>query len=439
MDRVEYIKSAPGGMVNAPPSKSYLHRAIIASALSDGVSTIHGAKTASDINASLSFVRGIGKESSYDSSSHALTISGRIDPEKMTVDCAGSATTLRMLLPIAAALGKGAVFKADDILSHRPLGIYFDLLPEHGIVFSDNSFPLEISGKLTGGRYSLRGDISSQFISGLLFALPLIDDDSEIILTTPLQSAGYVDMTLNVLAEFGIEIDRTPDGFYVRGGQKYSPADYYVEGDWSQAAFFLSMGAVSENQIAVKGLDVQSLQRDHTCVDILRKMGAECESFKDIIKISNPNYHKRYCGLKAVDIDASDIPDIIPPLAVICSVAEGDSRIYNASRLRLKESDRLSSLCDGINAIGGNAEVVDDELIIHGTENLNGGEVDGRNDHRIVMAFAAASLVTRGTVTVSDCYSIKKSYPEFFRDYKKIGGRFNVFSVGKQHKNISLW
>ena len=333
-----------------------------------------------------------------------------------------SGSTLRFFLPIFAALGVSARFSGRGRLPDRPLGVYADCLPSHGagLQFSPDggSLPLSLSGRLTGGTYLLPGDVSSQFISGLLLALPLCEEDSDLRLSTPLESADYVHMTLQALSLAGIEIQPLPDGWRIPGGQRYRPFQTAVEGDWSQAAFLLAAGALG-GEVQIGGLQLDSNQGDRAVLAILRRMGAD-------IQISQEIVHCRRTPLHGVEIDATQIPDLVPILAVAAAVAEGETHITGAARLRLKESDRLAATADGLSRLGAQVEERPDGLILRGRTRLRGGRVSGYQDHRIVMSMAVAALMCEEPVEITSAESVQKSWPSFFADYQRIGGDVHV-------------
>lgn len=415
------------GEVNIPPSKSDVHRAIICAALSRGISRIAPVALSQDIRATISCVQALGAECSIEND--VLTVNGENigKTDSAILDCGESGSTLRFFIPIAAALGINATFTGKGRLPQRPIGIYLDTLPRFGVTCkTEGGLPLEISGKLRGGRYEIAGNISSQFITGLLLALPLLKEDSEIVLTTPLESAGYIDMTLSVMERFGVHTQKTDCGWKIAGGQSYKPQNYSTEGDWSQAAFFLCAGAIGGN-VLVKGARAASVQGDKAVAQVLSDFGA------DITQEDNDTRAEKNL-LSAIEIDASQIPDLVPVLAVTAALCSGRTVIKNAGRLRIKESDRLSATANAINKIGGQVKETEDGLIIDGVERFYGSKdgdfVDGCNDHRIVMAMAVAATGSENPITVSDAMSINKSYPDFFRDYNMLGGKANVGSMG---------
>ncbi len=415
MSNVTIKPSILKGTVQVPPSKSDVHRAIICAALAKGVSTVSPVAFSEDISATIDCIKALGAQVCVDGDKVTVDSRNIFNTEKADMQCRESGSTVRFFIPVAAAGGVNGVFNGKGRLPQRPLGVYTDLLPKHGVsVKTEGGLPFEVSGQLTSGRYDVPGDISSQFITGLLFALPLLDGDSVIHLTSPLQSKGYIDMTLSVQKQFGVVIETDGDDYIVKGNQSYKPCDYVTEGDWSQAAFFLVGGAIG-GDVTVKGVKRDSYQGDKEIAELIKRFGAEV--YQDDYSVSC-----KAKALKAIDIDASQIPDLVPVLTVCAAFAEGKTRIYNAQRVRLKESDRLSAISDCLNRCGAKVEQTDDGLLIEGGKALKGSFVEGCNDHRIVMSMAIAALGCDGEVTVSDRESITKSYTEFFDDYNSIGG-----------------
>ncbi len=400
MKNVKIENSVLNGSVVIPPSKSAAHRALLCSFLAGG-------GTVSPIICS------------KDMQAMQQAISALENDEKI-VDCIESGNTLRFVIPVAAALGKSVTFIGSGRLPERPLETFLELLPKHNIKCTSNGkLPLSIEGQLAPGRYEIAGNISSQYISGLLFALPLLDGDSEIVLTTKLESKPYVDLTIKVMQDFGVEIKETENGYFVKGNQQYIIRDYLVESDWSQAAFFLVGGAVG-NEVVLKGLDMNSVQGDKAIVDVLKEFGADIEIKEDEI-IS------RKAELKGIKIDVSDIPDTVPALAVAAAYAKGKTEIVGGERLRFKESDRIESVVSNLKRLGADVSETADGMIINGGKALKGAELLGYNDHRIVMAFSIAALFADGETVITEADSIAKTYPSFFEDYNRIGGQANVF------------
>ena len=419
MPNVKYLPYTPSGTVTAPPSKSDVHRAIICAALSGGVCTITPVALSNDIKATIGCVEALGAKTSIEKD--VLTVDGTdiFKNKTATLDCIESGSTLRFLIPVAAAGGIDAEFIGSGSLVTRPIGLYNDILPDKGVTLdNDNGLPLKISGKLKAGVFKVPGNISSQFISGLLFALPLLRGDSDIILTSPIQSAGYINMTIRTMEKFGIEVDVTDKGWHVRGSQRYIPSDYKTDGDWSQAAFYLVSGAIN-GEITVNNLNTDSKQGDRRIAELLREFGANVIQEADSATVKKSK-------LSAIEINASQIPDLVPALAVCAAFAEGITKITNAERLRIKESDRLKSTAALINSLGGNAAELPDGLEITGSKSLIGGTAKGFNDHRIVMSAAVCAAGSQNPIICTDALSVNKSYPGFFSDYNSVGGKSEI-------------
>jgi len=341
-------------------------------------------------------------------------------PDAPVLDCGESGSTLRFLLPVAAALGANAQIVGHGRLPQRPNAPLVEALRSHGTAIDSDLLPMCLSGKPSGGLWTLPGNVSSQYITGLLFALPLLDGDSEIRLTTRLESAAYVDMTLEALGRFGIAVQPTGEGWRVPGGQRYrSPGEVGVEGDWSAAAFWLAANAMG-GDIALKGLNPQSAQGDRAAAALL---GQASDG-----RISDAPASNGQQG--AFVIDASGVPDLVPALAVAAACRPGRTVITGAARLRLKESDRLATVAALLTALGHRAQVTEDGLIIEGGAPAPCAEgirtVEGANDHRIVMAAAVAAAYADAPVRITDAGAVEKSYPDFFRDFRALGGRAHV-------------
>ncbi len=434
---VIYGNSFTGGDVTVPPSKSAAHRALLCAALSKGKCTINHIDSSKDMEAALGAIRALGAQASYDREKHAvfLDASGLGSVCGGEIGCLESGNTLRFVVPIAAALGGSWRLTGSGRLPQRPMGVYRELLPCHGVEYrteGKDELPLKLSGKLKPGTFSLPGDISSQFITGLLLALPLLPGDSEIVLTSALESEGYVNLTLFVLRDFGIEIEKTARGWRVPGKQTYQVRDYTVEGDWSQAAFFLSMAALDPagSKVRLHGLDPDSTQGDKACVERFQEFGLKSAWENGVLTLWNPAATEPFGGLLGHEIDVSQIPDMLPALSVCAALSKGQTLFYNAERLRLKESDRLSAMEDAINRLGGKALAGKDSLTVTGVPLLSGGTAEGRNDHRVVMALAAGALRSREPVSVTEEWSIRKTYPGFFEDFRKLGGTAHVVELG---------
>ncbi len=419
---VKITPSRLEGTVEAISSKSDAHRILIAAALSDKKTVIHCNSDSEDIKATVGCLEALGAKITRDGDVITVIPVGN-SGKKAVLDCRESGSTLRFLLPVAAALEKDAVITGSGRLPSRPIVPLRNEMEKKGVTFTPPwQFPIEISGGLQSGEYTLKGNVSSQFVTGLLFALPLLDGDSSIRLLPPVESRSYINMTVNTLAKFGITVTEKDDTYYIKGSQKYiSPEEIFVEGDWSNAAFFLCAGAIN-GDVTVTGLDFNSLQGDKKIVDILKQMGADVGTDGDGVRVKSAELH-------GVQIDASDIPDLVPVLSVTAANAKsGVTVVTNAERLRLKESDRLQAICESLTRLGNVNAQTDDGLVIWCDEKISGGEVSSYSDHRMVMSAAVAALGSSGEITVRGAQAVSKSYPNFFEDYKMLGGKADVIN-----------
>ena len=409
------------GALPSPVSKSAAHRVLILAALSGGECAVRFDGTNDDIDATLGCLAALGAvfERTCEGVAFQRAAFPAPSPE---LDCGESGSTLRFLLPVAAALGGGA-FRGRGRLPERPLDDLLDVLSAHGAVFTGRRLPFKVSGPLRGGEFSLPGHVSSQYLTGLLLASPLMEEDTVIRLTSPLQSAAYVDMTLEALRLFGVRAGKGPSLYRVPGGQRLRPSrgPLCVEGDWSGAAFPLALGALG-GDVSVRGLSKESLQGDRAMAGLLSDMGASVRWEGDVLRV-------RGGDLTALDADVSAIPDLVPPLAAVLMHARGVSRLYNAGRLRLKESDRLETVRSMVVSLGGCARIEDDSLVITGKPHCPGGTVSGAGDHRIVMAAAVAAAACDGPSRITDPEAVRKSYPAFPSHYQTLGGIWNVLNV----------
>ena len=398
--------------INIPPSKSVYHRALICAALSGDTVNITPCCESDDILATVNCLRSIGVNIKQTDDGYIVS-KGTIK-RNATLDCCECGSTLRFMLPLCAALGINAHFIGKEGLSKRPISPLDKILKENGVCITQTnpslSLPVNISGKLNGSNYEVPGNISSQYITGMLFAMSVIEKDSILSITEEIQSAPYIDITVKMLNEFGFQIDKLSDREYHISGKKASaPSIYNVEGDFSNGAFWLCAGAIAEKGRALKckGFDFTSSQGDKKIVEILSDFGA------DII-IGDNNTTVISNKLSALEIDVSHIPDLVPVLAVVASVATGRTVFKNIERLRIKESDRVQSTVTMINSLGGNARADEHNIYINGVDKLTGGIVNSYNDHRIAMSAAIASTVCDGYVIIKEAQAVKKSYPDFF-------------------------
>ncbi len=378
------------GAVTPPPSKSMAHRAVLALALSGEADRMpSNLEDSQDIQATKRCV--------------AALLAARGQRGLPLLECGESGSTLRFLLPVALAVAEGGVFTGRGRLMERPQQPYFDLFAEKGIVCRRSAGALSVQGTLPPGEYRLPGNVSSQFVTGLLYALPLLPGASEIRMTSPLESRPYVDMTLEMLAAFGIRVEnRDYETFRVPGGQHYQARDVAIEADWSQAGFWYAANFL-DCRLDIQGLNPRSAQGDMAVADLYWRLARPGEA----------------------EVDVSGIPDLLPPLAVMAAVRSGVTRFVGAARLRMKESDRLTTVCRMLTALGVQAEEGPDRLTVRGGA-LGGGTVDGANDHRIVMAAAVAAAACAAPVTILGAEAVNKSYPRFWEEYQRLGGVVHV-------------
>lgn len=416
---IRITPEALSGSVNdVISSKSQAHRVLICAALSDAPTRIVCNSKSKDIRATARCIEALGASVDFgDGTIDVVPVKNGATAGQL-LDCGESGSTLRFMLPIVGALGVECALTGQGLLASRPLSPLYEQLIENGMTISpQGTFPLKCSGKLSAGRYEIAGNISSQFITGLLMALPLIDGDSEIIITGHLESRPYVDMTLDVLRLFGIKVESNARGFIVPGNQRpHTPGAINIEGDWSNAAFWLTAGALGGNGIKCAPLDLNSAQGDRAIVDVLRRMGANISHTENTVFVAPGN-------LSGVEIDASDIPDLVPIIAVAAGAAHGDTRISGVRRLRLKESDRIVSIMALLKALGVESSADENLLVVHGHGGFTGGNVDSFNDHRIAMAAAIAGSVAQAPVVIRDAQASDKSYPGFFKRFASLGGR----------------
>lgn len=387
------------GVIDAVPSKSYAHRYFLGAMLADGKTEIVMNGISGDVAATIKCIENLGGKVRIHGNRYKVTPIWENFSKNRILDCKESASTLRFLFPIICALGCGGTFIGDGRLRERPIAPL--IAASDGCEISGEALPITVNGKMKGGKIVIPTDISSQYITGLLYALPLLDNDSEIIYAEPPVSAPYIDMTAESLKAFNIYSEKTDNGFKIKGKQIYrSPANLEVEGDWSAAAFWTTANIIG-NAVRVKGLNPDSLQGDKAINKILAEFR---------------------CG--GTTVDCKNIPDLAPCLAVAAAYTETDVRLEGVSRLRLKESNRLNALQNALTALGGSVEQTDNCLIIHGRGGLNGGEIDSFGDHRIVMSMAVAATKATSPVIINGAEAVAKSYPTFFDDFSKTGGKY---------------
>lgn len=398
------------GEIGGITSKSFAHRALICAALAKGESEIQIDDFSQDISATVECLVSMG--ASIKIKDNICQVSPiKTTNKNIKMNCRESGSTLRFLLPVICALGLNATVFGEGRLPERPLSPLKEELLKAGAIISDE-FPLRVKGKINAGDYKIKGDVSSQFVSGLLFALSLLYADSTLTLLPPIESRPYIDITLCVLRDFGANIKEENNRFYIKG-KTMKGRKYVTESDWSNAAFWLCSG------VGVKGLNLNSPQGDKKILEILAQMGANIIKQKGTIKAELSN-------LKGIEIDVRDIPDLVPVLSVLAATAKGETKFINAGRLRLKESDRLESVCEMLKNLGADAKIKEDSLIINGKDSLDGGSVDSFGDHRIVMSAAILATKSKSNIIIKNAHAVEKSYPEFFTHFVELGGNVNV-------------
>lgn len=420
-----------GGYIRIPSSKSLCHRAIICAALAEGTSVIRNVTVSKDIEATLNAMELLGAQAHWNEDTLMITGNGGVSRKEGQTEifCNESGSTLRFLVPIAAALGVEARFTGAGRLPERPLTSYYEIMEERDFAYhreGERHLPLVIEDPWRSGVFRVAGNISSQFITGLLLALPLLQGESVIELTTELESKPYVDLTLDMMERFGVTVrNEQYHRFVIEGSQTYQAQEYTAEGDYSQAAFLLAAASVAgdEQGLYLTGLNSRSRQGDQVIMDLLSRMGAAMEWTTD-----GALHVKRAPLLTNVEMDASQCPDLVPIAAVLGALGRGTMRIVHAERLRLKESDRLKAVAAELAKSGVSIEETEDGLCIEGLLEGHvypGGEADSWNDHRIAMSAAVLALCTEKGIRLSGAGTVEKSWPTFWSDLEHIGGRIH--------------
>ena len=411
------------GNVFAPSSKSYTQRVLIASLLSNGRSVLRNPLFSEDTAATMRAARSLGAEINVSDNEWIVEGSLPLRGNKKPIDCGESGATLRFILPVCALADESSILTFAKSLEKRPILPLLNSLKDLGVKterrkIGSGSEIFVNGGGIKGGKTSIVGNVSSQFISGLLFACPKAFSDTIVNLSSPLESTVYVEMTKDVLENHGISISVSDNykKFEIKSNQKYAPNDSKVPGDFSSAAFLLSSAAITNSKVIVNNLDSETLQGDKAILRILRDMGVNLQIYSDRVEV---NGYKDF--LKPIDIDARDIPDLVPICSVLACYANGISKIHDAHRLRYKESDRLLSLYLELKKMGADISIDEDSLIVNGSKKLHGALIDPHNDHRIAMACAVAALgaIDKTKILESDC--VQKSYPRFFKDLEILG------------------
>ncbi len=409
------VKISPeilNGEIDAISSKSHAHRALICAALSNNESKIYCTDVSDDIIATVNCLNGLGASIVYQNNLFVVKPIN-LSLAKEEIDCGESGSTLRFILPIACAFGLKIRIKMHGRLPNRPLSPLIEQLCKNGCNIEQKDDVLYLDGKLKSGEFTIAGNVSSQFISGLLFAIPLLEGKSKIIVTEKIESFSYIKLTLEVLKEFGVEFNFLDNVFSLKN-KKYIGKDIVVEGDWSNAAFWLCAGAFSQKGVTVNNLRIDSVQGDRKIVEILTGFGAK-------VNIENNSVTVKKGELMGITVDANDIPDLVPIVACVASFATGETVITNASRLRIKESDRIKTVVELVTNLGGKIKETPDGMIIYKSTH-KGGTIKSHNDHRIAMSGAIASCVCKEDVVIENAEAVNKSYPKFFEDFNKLNG-----------------
>lgn len=420
MDKIIHPRPLAGA-VQVPSSKSMTHRELICAALAEGESVVDNVSFSKDIEATIRCMEALGAEFEEAPSAFpgrdAYLVRGGVGKagEEVLLDCGESGSTLRFLIPVGLYAEAEAIYMGHGRLGERPLTPYHTLFDTHGVTWHGKGLPLTVKGRLSPGLYELPGNVSSQFFTGLLFVLPLLSGGSVLRSTTALESAGYIAMTLDCMARHGVKVENPLPGRYeITGGQSYRPGRFQVEGDYSQAAFWLAAGLLGGG-IRAEGLSDHSQQGDRAIADILRRMGGRVQRDGDAL-LASPSL------TEGTVISAEEIPDLVPVLAALASVSRGRTVITGAARVRLKECDRLHAMTAELTKLGAHMEEKPDGLVIDGVDHLSGGAVSAWNDHRVAMALAAVSSRCEGALTITGAECVEKSYPLFWEDFEELGG-----------------
>lgn len=418
------------GIVEVPSSKSVGHRLLICAALAKGVSKIYGLSMSKDIAATIAALQGFGAEFMLleDSKGEKYwqikglptlnPIKKEKNGERISVYCGESGSTLRFMIPVALSVSSHVRFEGEGRLVERPIDGYFGLLDQNKVIREyEGQLPLTLKGSLNGGRYELSGKVSSQYTTGLLLAAPMLDEDTVLSIVDEMESKGYVDLTLDAMKQFGVEVCRSGyQKFEIKANQNYHATEIAVEGDYSQAAFWIVAGLIGKKEIGLKGLRQDSKQGDREVLEIVTRMGGKLE-WRDEILWVVPS------ATQGTIIDAAQCPDLIPVLCLLGTLSRGETRVINGQRLRIKESDRITATVTELKKLGADIEETADGMVIQGGMSLRGDcRVDGWNDHRIVMAMAIAATRCQQAIEINGTEAVSKSYPHFFEDYRAMGG-----------------
>lgn len=420
--RINPVKSL-SGTAKAPPSKSYTHRAIIIASLAEGKSILKETLISEDTTASIDACRGIGAK--IEIKGNEIIIrgnSGKIKAPDTVIDAGNSGTTIRIMTSVVSLCDRRVELTGDESIQKRPMQPLLDALEQLGAKTESRNGnpPVSVTGPIKGGICRIRGDISSQFISGLLIATPLAKSDTEIQITKELKSKPYIDLTLDVLENFKGKIEREDNKFFIRGNQGYTGKEYAIEGDYSSSAFILGAAALTDSNVVVKNLYKDSKQGDRRIIEILGMMGVDVAVQENSVTVKGDG------KLNGIDIDLSDSPDLVPIVAVLGSLAKGKTLIRNVEHLRYKESDRLHAITAELKKMGAGIKEGRDNLKMEGAESLKGGKLNGWDDHRIVMSLAVAGLRADGETTIDAAESISVSFPNFVGIMRKLGTEISL-------------
>jgi len=424
MDLIVRPSKALNGVLSVPPSKSYTHRAIILASLAWGTSTVYNPLLSEDTLASIEACRKIGAEIGIDKEKN-IKIKGVFGIPKTpadAIDVKNSGTTLRIMTPVCSLCDEKVVLTGDESIRKRPMQPLLDALEQLGVKTTSMAGlpPVSVLGPLGGGNCMIRGDISSQFISGLLIATPLAGKETGIKVITDLKSRPYIDVTLDVINKFNGVVERGQDSFRVEGEQVYKSTNYVIEGDYSSAAIVLAAAALTESEVTIDNLQTESKQGDRKIMDILRSMGANLQATEKAVTITGSG------DIYGVEVDLSDAPDIVPVVAVLGALAKGKTLIKNVGHLRFKESDRLKAMTTELKKMGARIKEGKDFLEIHGVDALKGTKVHGWNDHRVVMCLAVAALRAEGETIIDGAESIPVSFPDYVERMLELGADMTI-------------
>lgn len=412
--KVGIIPSQLNGSIVAPQSKSYAHRLIICAYLSGERVKIENVGESRDVFATLNALKSLGLEYLIDNGDVTVW-RGENNPKRVVVDCDESGSTMRFLLPIACALGKKCTFSGKQGLLNRPIESLVKTLNENGADITN----LSVNGKLKSGTYLVDATISSQYISGLLFALSILDGDSRLEFIGKPVSTNYLDITLDALRLFNIDIQKLENGYFVKGNQRYNcnKKQLVTEGDYSGSAFILCAGAIG-GRVEVKGLNKNSFQGDREILNVLKEFGATVTIEDNSVTVGKDR-------LNGITYDCENIPDLVQIISVVAAYSKGVTTLKNVQRLKIKESDRITAIIEMLSASGVRVEYNGRDLIIYGGQ-PSSSNFDGGNDHRTVMSQCVLALYAKGNSTIVGAQAIKKSYPNFFNDVSLLGGKIDV-------------